>query len=68
MYHVAWWWCTYAHQHQYVHDGGLVCEFKFIFQSDPLFTYYYVPTVAIATLCRVLMLMKITKDSNFEGV
>ena len=65
MYHVAWWWCTYAHQ--YVHDGGLVCVCGFIVQSAS-HSYSYVPTVAIATLRRVLMLMKITKGSNFEGV
>ena len=68
MYHVAWWWCTYAHQHQYVHDGGLVCGFVFIFQFDPPLTLTLTCLLlAIATLGRVLLLMNIIKDSNFEG-
>ena len=68
MYHAAWWWCTYAHQHQYVHDGGLVCGFVFIFQSDPPLTLTLTCLLlAIATLGRVLLLMNIIKDRNFEG-
>ena len=51
-----------------MHDGGLVCGFIFIFQSDPPLTLTLTCLlVAIATLGRVLLLMNIIKDSNFEG-